>query len=278
MQLGTTTVSVISVIELQVDIAKWFGLKQGDWPTELNSLMSHPVALPIQTIHIALPGRSIIIDPCHPELLDDQADPAQTTVHPTLLLEQLAHLGIDQSAIDTVIITHRHYDHYCGATIGAAPGHDRALFPHATYWIGKADWQYVQMQADANTAPALQPLMLLDRLGMVRPVEGPIDLGDGVHLLPTPGETAGHLAVRVEAQGVKLYALGDLYHHAIEVEHAEWGVTWADPQTTSQSRTQIVTAALAEHALLIATHIPGIGRIDTTATGHHWVPVATNAG
>jgi len=33
-----------------------------------------------------------------------------------------------------------------------------------------------------------------------------------------------------------LYALGDLYHHPIEIEHPSWHVRWADPATTLASR------------------------------------------
>ena len=52
-----------------------------------------------------------------------------------------------------------------------------------------------------------------------------------------------------------------------------WMATWDDVHTNTTSRLALAEAALAENALLIATHIPGIGRLEHTATGARWVNV-----
>jgi hypothetical protein len=49
--------------------------------------------------------------------------------------------------------------------------------------------------------------------------------------------------------------------------------TWDDVHTNTASRLALAEAALAENALLVATHIPGIGRLERTATGARWVNV-----
>jgi hypothetical protein len=38
----------------------------------------------------------------------------------------------------------------------------------------------------------------------------------------TPGETPGHLIVRVESDGQRCYLVGDLLHHGCEVVHLDW--------------------------------------------------------
>jgi hypothetical protein len=67
-----------------------------------------------------------------------------------------------------------------------------------------------------------------------------------------------------------MYCLGDLYHHVIEVDHPSWSVPWADRTAIAASRRALTDAALAENALLIATHIPGVGRLLPTASGVTW--------
>jgi hypothetical protein len=77
--------------------------------------------------------------------------------------------------------------------------------------------------------------------------------------------------VRVESEGSVAYCIGDLYHHVVEVEMPEWSVTWADKEQIQESRTQIAASALDEDALLIATHIVGCGRLNSSPDGLRWV-------
>ncbi len=66
-----------------------------------------------------------------------------------------------------------------------------------------------------------------------------------------------------------LYCLGDLYHHPVEVEHPTWMTQWKNREITLRSRHALMEAALAEHALLVAAHIP-LGYLEHTATGVQW--------
>ncbi len=89
-------------------------------------------------------------------------------------------------------------------------------------------------------------------------------------ILPAPGETPGHQIVRVRSAGRTLYCLGDLYHHPVEVEQPTWAAHWNDRAAALASRQALVAAALAEDALLVATHIPGVGRLTKTDDGVQW--------
>ena len=64
-----------------------------------------------------------------------------------------------------------------------------------------------------------QTLGVVARAGLLDVVDGPFDCGCGVSLVPAPGETPGHQIVRVASEGQVCYALGDLFHHAVEVAH-----------------------------------------------------------
>ncbi|HLZ07771.1 MAG TPA: hypothetical protein VKT80_04225, partial [Chloroflexota bacterium] len=111
---------------------------------------------------------------------------------------------------------------------------------------------------------------VLDRAGRIVAVGGDRELASGITILPSPGETPGHQSVRITSEGKTLYCVGDLYHHRLEVEHPSWAVPWADAPTIRGSRSALVHAALAENALLVATHIGGVGRLVGAASAVSW--------
>ncbi len=110
---------------------------------------------------------------------------------------------------------------------------------------------------------------------MLHLADGAASLAEGIDLLPAPGETPGHQIVRIHSQGRTLYCLGDLYHHVLEAEHPDWTAEWSDAAAARQSRETLATRALAEDALLIATHIPAPGRLRRLPTGLEWQFVVT---
>jgi glyoxylase-like metal-dependent hydrolase (beta-lactamase superfamily II) len=110
----------------------------------------------------------------------------------------------------------------------------------------------------------------LEKQGVLEFVETATELGPGVTIIPAPGESKGHQIVRIHSGGQTLYCIGDLYHHPVEAEHPDWMQAGIDVEANLQSRAAFVPRALDEDALLIATHIPGIGRLRRTASGGVW--------
>jgi glyoxylase-like metal-dependent hydrolase (beta-lactamase superfamily II) len=272
--VGEARVTLLRLGALQVRLAAWLGLPEPAWPTDCHALFAQPIALPVQAVHLATEGRSILIDPSHPELLPLVGELPPDAPPVPGLLDQLAAAQLDPAAVDTVVITHAHVDHFSGLiAVGATPAEDRLLFPNADHYIGAADWAALQSELQQPESAAARTLGLVARCARLEPVEGERDLGAGVRLLPTPGETPGHLAVQLEAGGATLYIVGDLYHHAVEVANPAWCVTWADPQATAASRAWLERAALREDARLIAAHIPSFGRLRSVADGVVWEPL-----
>jgi glyoxylase-like metal-dependent hydrolase (beta-lactamase superfamily II) len=268
IQRGDTTVTILPIGELLVRLADWLRLAEADWPPERRELFATPLRVPVQSVHISRPGRSVLVDPCHPELLAHSGDLVPGAAPAPGLLEQLAAIGVDPAGVDTVVLTHPHFDHYCGII----DNDGNVLFPQARHFLGRADWQLLQTVLTGETPPEYRAFEVVQRHGLLHPADGPYELGDGIRILSTPGETPGHQAVRVVLEGVMLYILGDLYHHEVEVEHPTWGVYWADAETIARSRAAITAAALTEDALFIAAHIAGFGRMERAASGHVWVP------
>jgi glyoxylase-like metal-dependent hydrolase (beta-lactamase superfamily II) len=113
---------------------------------------------------------------------------------------------------------------------------------------------------------------------VLRLLEGNELVAPGLDILSAPGETKGHQIVRVHSEGETAYIVGDLFHHAVEVEHPDWMVLWADPETMRTTRRWVLDQALAENALLIAAHIAAPGRIRQTGSSLQWVDARAGSG
>lgn len=124
-----------------------------------------------------------------------------TLTVPISLTAQLKQLGLTPNDIKYVGISHSHFDHTGNAN----------LFPHATWLVQRAEYQYTQQKPFAVAADTFQTLTHMNKILL----DGDYDVfGDGTAvILRTPGHTPGHqsLEVVLPHHGVMILS-GDLYH------------------------------------------------------------------
>jgi glyoxylase-like metal-dependent hydrolase (beta-lactamase superfamily II) len=222
-------------------------------------------------VHIQRPGVSLLVDACTPTaFLGTEYELAGVELYPGLD-QQLKSVGAMPEEVTHVVLTHAHFDHVIGVT--TLQGEQFVpCFPNARHYLGRADWEDPQMQADRNEPGAFEnkTLAVLQRYGLLTLVDGDQELMPGITLLHVPGETPGHQILQLTAGERTLYCLGDLYHDAVEVEQPTWMTSWSDPTTLLTSRQRFSQRALVEQALLIAAHIPTIGVLRATDDGVRW--------
>lgn len=268
-QLGAATITLLDTGTLRVKLAEWLPLPPEGWPPAHAADFNQSIDVPIWSLHLALPGSSILVDACDPESVTQSGYAPPAYQPPPSLAAQLAAAGIRPEGVEQVVITHSHLDHYNGL---AEKG--QLCFPQARHYLGRGDWEQLQAELQQSDSTASQTLGLARRAGLLELVDSPLDLAEGVQLIPAPGESPGHQIVRVQSEGQILYCLGDLYHHPVEVDVPELWVHWAEAESTRRSRQALVEAALAEEAILIATHIPTPGRLKETPAGVVWESVS----
>jgi N-acyl homoserine lactone hydrolase len=100
----------------------------------------------------------------------------------------LAQLGIELDEVVAVVNSHLHFDH-CGQ--------NPALFGSATTFYAQAD-EVANVEADRFYTDAAWALAPHDQR---RTIHGDESIADGVTILATPGHTAGHQSVLIEAAG-----------------------------------------------------------------------------
>jgi glyoxylase-like metal-dependent hydrolase (beta-lactamase superfamily II) len=131
---------------------------------------------------------------------------------------QLRSLGVEPSAVGTVVLSHLHTDHVGGVD----------AFAHADVLVHRREWQlatglggHVRGYLPQRWPLGLEPKLVDFDGAPVGPFRASYDVaGDGrLLLVPTPGHTAGHAALLVRDGNRSWLLAGDLAHTAAEVEH-----------------------------------------------------------
>jgi glyoxylase-like metal-dependent hydrolase (beta-lactamase superfamily II) len=197
----------------------------------------------------------------------------------------LNELGVANDAVTHVLITHAHFDHCLGVVVDR-DGTFVPRYPNARYLLDQADWD-LHFTPDGEQRPlAPSPFaavnqVMRDRLqfimeaGLLDLVEGEREVVPGVTTVPTPGETPGHRAIRIESNGEVCWHLGDIAHYAVEFEHPDWLTpTRRDAAAMLASRQRVFPRIVADDALVTWSHarFPGWGRIVTAGDGYRWQP------
>jgi glyoxylase-like metal-dependent hydrolase (beta-lactamase superfamily II) len=252
--MHSATITVLNIGRLRGDLASWYGLPPG-----------HPYAGRAQEIailcyHVALPVRSVLVDTAAYEFSLGGASMALPGPHPPPLVEQLSAAGAVPGAVTDVIITHAHFDHINGLT-QQIDGRYVPAFPNALHYLGAGDWNPEEFEAlELNT------LAVVEQHGLLSLVHGPLALGDGLEIVPAPGETPGHQLLHLRAGGREAYFTGDLYHHPLEFDEPGRNVTWAEPEAMRASKARLMERAEASGALVYFAHIEGAWRV----SGGRW--------
>lgn len=252
-----------------------YGVPESEWRAALPDAGPEG-EIPISFIlaHVQLGDASVMIDPG----LDDPGTPWDAHfqrrwhgVYRTGTLgEALAEAGIDRAGVSHVVITHTHGDHIGAVSLEGQDGRE-PRFPNARYYVGRGDWEGHPQRIDPNSE-------LVERLGPVAAagklvlVDDEVEIAPGISLVPSPGESSGHLVVRVRSGGESFYYLGDLFHHGAEVANLDWVSPGRDAATMRASRERVLADAVPANAVVVFSHerFPGWGRIARADDGYRW--------
>jgi glyoxylase-like metal-dependent hydrolase (beta-lactamase superfamily II) len=103
--------------------------------------------------------------------------------------------------------------------------------------------------------------------------EGEKEVVPGVHVIPAPGHTPGHVALVISSSKEQLLHLGDSVLHPMHLEHPAWRNAFdlnQDDAATTQRR--LFDHAAPDNAMVLAYHFPfpGIGSVKKSANAWKW--------
>jgi glyoxylase-like metal-dependent hydrolase (beta-lactamase superfamily II) len=163
--------------------------------------------------------------------------------------------------VDLVILTHLHTDHV-GWNTYAHEGAWAPTFPNARYLTVRAEWDYwagayleeARRQMFRDSVHPVRDAGLLDLVDV--PDEG-TDIAPGIHLLPTPGHTPGHVAVKLHSHAATALITGDCVHHPVQMLRPDIGsCADVDPVQAQDTRRGLLASLADTDTLVLGTHFP----------------------
>lgn len=205
-------------------------------------------------------------------------------VRPTVgfVAKHLADAGVDPAAVDTLLMTHLHRDHWGGI----ADSTGTAAFPNATLHVHAdeiAHWdsdEAMMRLAD----PAQRQAMFIETRNRLRPYRDRMqvfrggEVFPGVTAIPLPGHTPGHTGFMVASGGRSLLIWGDIVH-VPEVQIARPEVTMkvdTDPALAIATRRRILDQVATDRLAIAGMHLhfPAFAHVARDGSGYRLVPDA----
>jgi glyoxylase-like metal-dependent hydrolase (beta-lactamase superfamily II) len=270
--IGSARVTSLIAGEFQWSLDRELNVPLLERPAALEHFFAEPARMPATCFLIQIDDVAMLIDSCDIAAFAGTrfALPEPQTAHTTP--ELLAAIGVAPESITHVVITHGHYDHYSALAI-ERDGALKPAFPNARHYLGRGDWEHPELLRDLADPDSLESrtLGVVQRAGLLDLIDAPTSIPPGIDILPAPGETPGHLIVRLRSGGATLYCIGDLYHHPVEIDHPLWMPRLSDIPANLMSRAALVQSAVSEGALIAAAHFPTLGRIRVEGDWVRWV-------
>jgi glyoxylase-like metal-dependent hydrolase (beta-lactamase superfamily II) len=174
------------------------------------------------------------------------------------LVSELRALGLGAKEIDTVVLTHLHFDHTGGCVRRGFNHRMIPTFPKATYLVQRRDWQEaIHPSERAISSYIPDDFLPLEESRQLDLLDGDTEIAPGVRLKVTGGHTSGHQMVLIESGDRPVAYLGDVLptpHHLPLSCITAWD---NHPQDTYEAKDRLLAQAEKEGWVLTFCHSPG---------------------
>jgi glyoxylase-like metal-dependent hydrolase (beta-lactamase superfamily II) len=170
--------------------------------------------------------------------------------------KNLRALGVEPESIDTVVLTHLHFDHSGGTTRRTASGALEPVFKRARHVVQRGELFDATHPHERNRASYLaENFAPLAEAQLLQLVDGEAELAPGVRVIPTPGHTAHHQSVLIDdGHGHQALFLGDVVPTAVHVKLPFIMAYDLDVVATLESKRRVLGRAIDEHWLVVFGH------------------------
>ena len=236
------------------------------------------VVLCVQSYIVKTPHHTIMIDSCVGNHKHRPARPFWHMMKSDQYEKNLAAAGFGVGDIDYVMCTHLHVDHV-GWNTRLENGRWVPTFPKAKYVFAERELEFWSQKEkeDADKVPwmtdSVLPIVAARRHELVKSDH---TLSDLVKLIPTPGHTIDHFAVRIGKPGQDAIVTGDMIHSPIQARYPE--VTHFidyDPAQGVQSRRKVFESVCDTSTLMCMAHFasPSMGHMTRWGEGFRFVSI-----
>jgi glyoxylase-like metal-dependent hydrolase (beta-lactamase superfamily II) len=171
------------------------------------------------------------------------------------VVDSLASLGVTPEDVDTVVLSHLHWDHAGGATSYNDQRQLIPTFPRARYIAGRIEWEDATSQVpELMTAYPMQNLRPLAEAGVVTLIEGNSEVVPGLQAIITGGHTRGHMALKFASGGQRAMFIGDVCATSLHL-HRMWNLSYDTyPLVTRRVKPRLLGEIADENAWILWPH------------------------
>lgn len=252
MKLGDFDVRHLHAGTFRLDGGAMFGIVPKPlWSKGLNADPLNRILLGMNPLLIDNGESRILVD-CG---VGDKLGPKESGIYAVDWKFPLADSGVSPDSIDTVILTHLHFDHCGGLTRKSNGGELLLNYPNAVHIVQKAEWEDALDPNERTRGSYLRENFLpVSDEGRLQLIDGDQQVSPGVKVIHTGGHTRGHQVVLIESKGRTALYFGDLvptsYHLPLPY------IMGYDlyPADTLSQRKEIYKKAIEEDWLIFFEH------------------------
>jgi glyoxylase-like metal-dependent hydrolase (beta-lactamase superfamily II) len=195
------------------------------------------------------------------------------------LLKNLKAEGITPEEITAVVLTHAHPDHIGGVLDTSG----KPAFANAQYVMSKTEWDFWTSKPDLRGTGMddhVKELLVNCALKNLPPLKPHIELLEsekkivpGVHAIPAPGHTPGHIALVISSAKEQFLHMADTVLHPMHLEHPAWRTVFdLNQDDAATTRRQLLDRAAADKVNALAYHFlfPSLGHVTSTGSAWRW--------
>jgi glyoxylase-like metal-dependent hydrolase (beta-lactamase superfamily II) len=248
------------------------------WLQQAGALSANDqIILCFQSYVIRTPHHVVLVDTCYGNEKTLPRRPAWHMSTDGTYMRNLAALGLTVDDIDVVMCTHLHADHV-GWNTRREDGRWVPTFPRARYLFTAEELAFWTARHAEEPLPhfveSVLPIVAANRADLITSSH---EFGDHIRLLPTPGHTPDHFAVRIGRTRDEAVVTGDLLHSPLQMRHPDLAMRLdIDPQQSATTRRSFLERYAGTSTLCCTAHFPApsVGRITNWGTGFRCEPVS----
>jgi glyoxylase-like metal-dependent hydrolase (beta-lactamase superfamily II) len=260
LTIGPYTVRFVSGGRFRLDGGAMFGVvPKVLWNRAAPADERNRIRMGMNCLLIEGDGKRVLIDAGSGTKNDPKFKEIYAIEEPERLRTDLASAGVSPDAIDTVAMTHLHFDHCGGGTTREADGSVRPTFPNATYLVRRQEWDDAHNANERNRASYFsENYDPLEKAGQLTLHDKDLEILPGVSLRHLPGHTRGHQGVFFDIPGQRALYTVDLIPTAAHLPLPYIMGYDLYPMITLETKRRILADATREGWLLLFEHDPAL--------------------
>lgn len=217
MKLGDFTLQLLSAGRFRLDGGTLFGLVPKTlWGKLIEVDSKNRMEIGMNCLLIERENEKILVETGFGDKLTPKKKAIYGLEGENILAESLSRIGLKETDITGVILSHLHLDHCGGSTkFHGKDIHRMAspivpVFENAFYYIQRGEWQRAKSPNELYMASYLkEDFIPLEETGRLKLIDGDTEIIPGVKAVVTKGHTPFHQIVIIESEGESLVFFGD---------------------------------------------------------------------